>query len=198
MSENPQLPSHPVTSAPAPPVQPAPPVAPHPQAYPAAPTYAQPPYPQHPGYTHPAYPSHPGYTQPTAQTAGAPAVSRTLGVIALIVAIVGVVVSLVGAGVAGSAIGAGVGEAFANSVPGAPLDAHIFSPVRDWVLVGEISFWAGTILGTWALVQGVIAIAARRGLGQGIAAVVIAALGPVVYFVALAVMFSTGSVAAFV
>ena len=53
--------------------------------------------------------------------------------------------------------------------------------MRDWVLMGEVSFWVGTAIGVWALVQGIIAIVKGRGRGAGIAAVVIAALGPIAF-----------------
>ena len=63
----------------------------------------------------------------------------------------------------------------------------LLSPVRTLVLWAEIGFWAGTVLGIWALIQGIVAIATRRGRGQGIAAVVIAALGPIAYGVAVGI-----------
>lgn len=58
----------------------------------------------------------------------------------------------------------------------------LLSPVRGLVLWAEIGFWAATVIGIWALVQGIVAIWARRGPGPGIGAVVVAALGPVLYF----------------
>ncbi len=61
----------------------------------------------------------------------------------------------------------------------------LLSPVRGLVLWAEIGFWAGTALGIWALAQGIVAIATKRGGGAGIAAVVLAALGPVVFGVAV-------------
>lgn len=171
MSENPHLPAQPIAGPPALP------------AYP--PAYS--PYSGAPPYGQPVY--APGPPPPVASGAR----SAMLGIVALVLAIVAVVASVAVAALAGAAVGAGVGEAIANTTPGAPLDAHLFSPVRGWVLAGEIAFWAGTVLGTWALVQGIIAIASRRGLGQGIAAVTIAVIGPVAYFLAIAVMFSSGT-----
>jgi hypothetical protein len=53
--------------------------------------------------------------------------------------------------------------------------------VRDLVLWAEIGFWTGTALGVAALVMGIIAIVTRRGRGFGIAAVIVAAVGPVIY-----------------
>ena len=68
----------------------------------------------------------------------------------------------------------------------------LLSPVRTLVLWAEIGFWAGTVLGIWALIQGIVAIATRRGRGQGIAAVVIAALGPIVYGVDVGIAVTLG------
>lgn len=71
----------------------------------------------------------------------------------------------------------------------------LLSPVRDLVLWAEIGLWAGTVLGVWALAQGIVAVASRRGRGQGIAAIVIAALGPIVYFLVVYAMIAGGIVA---
>ena len=46
------------------------------------------------------------------------------------------------------------------------------------VLIAEIAVWAGSALGIWALVQGVIAVVRRRGRGAGIAAIAISVLAP--------------------
>ncbi len=72
----------------------------------------------------------------------------------------------------------------------------LLSPVRGLVLWAEIGFWAGTVLGLWALVQGIVAIATRRGRGQGIAAVIVAAAGPILYGVAVTAAVIVGIVAA--
>ena len=70
-------------------------------------------------------------------------------------------------------------------------DLSFLSPVREWVLLGEIAFWGGTVLGIWAIVQGIVAVAKRRGLGTGIAAIVVAVVaififGTVVYAAGIA------------
>ena len=57
----------------------------------------------------------------------------------------------------------------------------LLSPVRGLVLWAEIGFWLGTALGLVALALGITAIATRRGRGFGVAAVVIAAVGPFLY-----------------
>lgn len=66
------------------------------------------------------------------------------------------------------------------------------SPVREWVLLGEVSFWIGTGLGIWAIIQGVVAIATGRGRTAAIVAVVVAVLGPVIFFAAAAIGLALG------
>ena len=134
-----------------------------------------------PGYAPPA-----GYAVgPTAATPayGAPPARRSsvLGVIALGLALV----ATVGAGIMGAIasyqIGLGAGREITARTFDADFDWSILTPVRDWVLLGEVSFWVGTALGVWALVQGIVAIVTARGRGAGIAAVIVAALGPIVF-----------------
>lgn len=69
------------------------------------------------------------------------------------------------------------------------VDARVFSPVRELVLAGEITFWAATVIGVTALVLGIVATARNAARGAGIAAIVVAALGPIVFgaFVVLAI-----------
>ena len=95
------------------------------------------------------------------------------------------VLAAVGATIVGSYAGYSIGLGTAREVMIDPTDFDfdwsILTPVRGWVLVGELAFWAGTILGIWAIVQGIIAIVKNRGRGWGIAAVVVAAIGPIVF-----------------
>jgi hypothetical protein len=105
--------------------------------------------------------------------------------VALVVALVATVGAALGAGAAGFGIGLGTGREIAMLPSGRDFDWSMLTPVRDWVLLAETAFWIGTALGIWALVQGVIAVVKDRGRGFAIAAVVIAALGPVVFFVVL-------------
>jgi len=104
-----------------------------------------------------------------------------LGVVALALALVATVgASLFGA-IASFNIGLGAGREITARSFDADFDWSILTPVRDWVLLGEVSFWVGTALGVWALIQGVVAIVTGRGRGAGIAAVAIAALGPIAF-----------------
>lgn len=196
----PPAPAYPAPQA-APPAAPAPPTPP---AYgqtppaPAAPAYGQTP-PAAPDYQAPpgAYQVPVGgYAAPTGayavpDTTSAP--SKILGTVSLILALVATVVTPIVAAIAAYQIGRRVPEFSVNSND---LDSlAILSPVRDQVLLAEISFWAGTVLGIAAIVIAIMAIVRRRGRGQGIAGLIIAAVGPGVFFVVLVIAMAVGSAA---
>lgn len=120
--------------------------------------------------------------------------SGMLGMLALILAIVAAVVTPIVAGVAGFEIG--------RRLPGGldttdPDFLSILAPARDQVLWAEISFWTGTILGIAAIVIGIIAIRKKQARGAGITALVIAVLGPIIFWVVLLVTLSTGTATGF-
>lgn len=173
-----------------PPAEYAPPAGPHATAAGYAPPagYALPPTAGHPAaapYTAPyaapsAAPAYPGVPAPRPERGG-----PTLGIVALVLSLVATVGAAIAVAAAGFGIGLGSGRELALRPIDADFDWSILSPVRDQVLLGEIAFWLGTVIGVWALVQGIIAIVRNRGRGAGIAAVVIAALGPIVFFVVL-------------
>ena len=121
-----------------------------------------------------------------------PARVRTTGIVALAVGLLALVGSTLVVSVAAFQIGLGAGRGLASRPLSADFDWSILSPVRTWVLVGEISFWAGTVLGLWALIQGVIAIVTDRGRGAGIAAVALAAAAPIVFALALNLFLDMG------
>lgn len=127
--------------------------------------------------------------------------SARLGVIALVLA----VTAVIGATALSAATGfAAASDAMARAILVSPEGLENFSnsqllalltPVRGLVLWAEIGFWAGTVVGIWALAQGIVAIATRRGRGPAIAAVVVAALGPVLFglFVGIAAVSGIGA-----
>ena len=121
-----------------------------------------------------------------------------LGTVALIVAILAVVVSSILSATTGFAAAQGaISHAGINSPGGLESLSDeqalaLLSPVRGLVLWAEIGFWAGTVLGLWALIQGIVAIATRRGRGRGIAATIVAAAGPIVYGVAVTIAVIVG------
>lgn len=190
------VPPVPPYSAPQDPGQFATPPVPYYGAPPQAPQYsAAPTYPVAPQYAAPAAP-YAGYAQP-AQAYGpyvpqpvtpAPA-SRGVGIVAFVLGLVAALVAPIVGAVAFFNIGAGISSSSLSSLEraDASVDWSILTPVREWVLLAEITFWAGTVLGIWALVQGIVAIARGRGRGWGITAIVLAVVGAVVFSVALTV-----------
>lgn len=150
------------------------------------------------GYVAPAgFPApyaSPGVPPPVSPSFGEPAPPRSsrLGVIALVAALAATVLVPIVATVAAVGIGAGLAtqNLFLDEWTGG--DLSVLTPVRDWVLLGEIAFWAGTLLGIWAIVQGIIAIVRRAGRVPGIVAVVVAAIGPVVFALAVQLALTIG------
>lgn len=120
--------------------------------------------------------------------------SGFLGILALVLAIVaGVVVPIV-AGVAGFEIGVRIPSGIDTNDPEL---LSTLSPARDQVLWAEIAFWAGTVLGIAAIVIGILGIVRRQGRGAGIAALVVAAIAPVIFWVVLVVTIATGTASGF-
>lgn len=118
-----------------------------------------------------------------------------LGIVALAVGLVAAIAAPIAGAIAAYPVGIEIGRALGLDPATDLSDLSVFTPVRDWVLVGELSFWIGTALGVWAIVQGVVAIVKRAGRGAGIGAVVVAVLGPVVFAIAVFATFSVGATA---
>lgn len=166
-----------------------------------------PPAPEYPGASltppaGPAYPSVPpqtappgsypvpvgGYAAPSGTyTAPEEGVRRSgvLGVLALVLAIVTPIVGAVAGFEIGRRLPAGVIAEDADFLA-------LLAPARDQVLWAETAFWTGTVLGIVAIVMGIIAIVRRRGRWQGITALIIALLGPVVFLVLVMIGVSLG------
>ncbi|WP_454118557.1 hypothetical protein [Microbacterium lacticum] len=175
---------------------PAPPAAGYPvSAYPA-PGHPASDYPVS-GYPVSGYPGpgHPGVVTAPPQT---PERSRTLGVVSLVLAIAAVVGSIALSAITGFAAASGAMHHAVGMSPDGLENLTeqqllaLLSPVRGLVLWAEIGWWAGTVLGIAALALGITAIATRRGRGLGIAAVVIAAAGPIVYALVVGVFVIAG------
>ncbi|MBY6062481.1 hypothetical protein [Microbacterium esteraromaticum] len=138
-----------------------------------------------------------GYTAPTgsapAPFAPPPAPAKTLGALALVAAFLAAVVAPI--------IGASLAFTVGTVVPATAVDVDttftddlaLLSPARIQVLWAEITFWAATAIGVAAIVLGIIAGVTRRGRGMGIAAIVIAAIGPVFFFVGVGILFGIGA-----
>jgi hypothetical protein len=112
--------------------------------------------------------------------------------VALVLSLVALVGSCVAVSIATYRIGLGTGREIASRPMSAEFDWSILSPVRDWVLLGELAFWFGTALGVWALVQGIIAIVRDRGRGPGIGAVICAVAAPIAFAVVANVFLGLG------
>lgn len=139
-----------------------------------------------------------GYQAPSGGYAAPPpaAPSRTLGALALVASLIAAVVAPVIAGALALRIGMVVPVDELVSQTGDFVIAAL-SPARTETLWAEVMFWSGTTLGLFAVIGGIIAIVRRRGRGLGIAAVVIAALGPGLFFLAVTIMYGIGNGIAF-
>ncbi|MEE6388221.1 hypothetical protein V3G71_05145 [Microbacterium paraoxydans] len=173
-----------------------------PPAYPSAPPAAPAPYP-------PAYPSAPpaappgayqvpvgGYAAPSGTYTApdtAPKPSGFLGLLALGLSILAAVVMPIIGGVSAFEVGHRIPQGFSGSTG----DLGFLSPARDQVLWTELSFWAGTVLGIAAIVLGIIAIRRKQGRGAGIAALIVAVLGAIIFFVAVFTAFAVGGAAGY-
>lgn len=122
----------------------------------------------------------------------APTRSRATGAAALVASLIAAVIASIIAGILALRIGLAVSVDDLVDTSGTLVLAAL-SPVRIETLWAEIMFWLGTALGVLALVAGIIAIVRRRGRGLGIAAVVIAALGPGLFFLAVSIMYGIGN-----
>lgn len=174
---------------------------------PAAPTYpVAPPYATSPSGQAAAYPAAPpgayqvpvgGYAAPAGSYTAPDTTARPsglFGTISLVLALLAAVVTPIIAGIAAFEIGHVLPQGVTTTTTE---DLSVLSPARDQVLWAELSFWIGTILGIAAIVLGIIAIAKRRGRGTGIAAVVVAVLGAVIFFTVLVAALAAGSAAGF-
>lgn len=134
----------------------------------------------------------PVYGGPPARPQAEPRRPAVVGIVAFVVALIATLGASLAGAIAAYRIGFGTGTAMASQPLAGDFDWSVLSPVRDAVLAGEVSFWVGTGLGLWALVQGAIAIVRGTGRGFGIAAVVLAALGPIAFFTAVQIALAVG------
>ncbi|HEX4057483.1 MAG TPA: hypothetical protein VHX87_04090 [Galbitalea sp.] len=108
-----------------------------------------------------------------------PAKSKTLGVVAFIVGLVVIVFSVIASVIVGNLLGSILkpGSTFSQ---GFQAGATSTDPrVAFGGLLVVVQLLLGTGLGVWAFVQGIVAVRSDRGRGWGIAAIVIAAIAPV-------------------
>ncbi|WP_374945800.1 hypothetical protein [Agreia sp.] len=113
-----------------------------------------------------------------------PTKPKNLGVVAFIVGLVALVFALVLSVVAGLAFAPIAGEVITD---GGTIDQTALSAddpgVAAFGVLSAAFFFGGTILGLWALVQGMIATVKKRGRAFGIVAMALAVATPVISFV---------------
>ncbi|MEJ3403722.1 hypothetical protein WDJ51_03145 [Rathayibacter sp. YIM 133350] len=105
--------------------------------------------------------------------------SNALGRVAFIVACVLLVLSL-----AASVLNGGLLGSLSGVAPAADALTDAQTVALGGGGIGVLAHLGlGTLLGLWALIQGIVAVATRRGRGFGVAAIVIATITPVLSFV---------------
>jgi len=154
--------------------------------------------PQVPGYQTPpgaygapvgGYPAPSGAYQAPQPEASRPA---TLGIIAFVLSIIAAVVAPIIGGTSAYQVGFGL-PTIMNDIDTATSDLSFLSPVRDSVLLGEIGVWSGTLAGIAAIVLGIMAIAKRQGRVWGIIALILAVLGPFIFFLVVSITLTAGA-----
>lgn len=167
---------------------------------PAAPGYPAPPAPTHqpPPGAYPApvggYGSPAGAYAPSGEPRSSQPKSAVLGLVAFALSILAAVVASIVAGVAGYQIGFTLPTVM-QQIDGTTSDLSFLAPVREQVLMGEVSFWLGTLAGIAAIALGIMAIVKRAGRAWGITALIVGVLGPVVFFTVLGVTLGIGATA---
>ena len=108
--------------------------------------------------------------------------SRRLGVVAFIVAVTMFVLSAIAAAFIGQGLSAAVVIENGRAVPGS-----VTTGGGIFALAAIIHVALGTALGIWAIVQGIVAVVKQRGRGFGVAAIIIAALAPLLSYLAFSI-----------
>ncbi len=149
-----------------------------------------PPAPQYPAYAQATPPAPPGvFTAPYAADGwGGPAATaprpRTLGLVALLIAIAVCVLSAI----ASIVIGTAIGPSATNTGNGYSFSTSELTPEQVGALGGigilmVAQIGLGTLLGILALVLGIVAAATKRGRAPGVVAIVVAVVAPILSFV---------------
>lgn len=129
-------------------------------------------------------PTWQGYQEP-------PARKKTLGVIAFVLGVLSLVVGVVGGYLIGSALaGSGALDGLVQGGSTATPDQQELQrqlmedpAAMSKVGTGALVVGIAAILGLWAIVQGIIAIATKRGRGWGVFAIVLAVVATIATFV---------------
>jgi hypothetical protein len=127
-------------------------------------------------------PSWQGYEEPKRK-------KKTVGVVAFVLGLVALVLGVVVGYLFGTAIvnSQAFDDVLQNGGSTTP-DASAFSDLQgspELAVAGGLAI-LGSILGIWAIVQGIIAIVTKRGRGWGVFGLILAVLGPIALFVVYA------------
>jgi len=113
-----------------------------------------------------------------------PAKPKTLGVVAFVVGLVVLLFAVVFSVVGGLAFAPIAGKAI---TAGGTIDQTVINSddpgIAAFGVLSTVFFVAGTLLGLWAIVQGLIATIKKRGRAFGIVAMALAVATPVISFV---------------
>lgn len=118
--------------------------------------------------------------------------SSALGIVAFALSVVAAVVASIIGGAAGYQIGFRLPTVM-QEMDGSMSDLSFLAPVRDQVLMGEVSFWLGTLAGIASIVLGIMAIVKRAGRAWGITALILGVIGPVIFFTVVGVALGVGA-----
>lgn len=123
-------------------------------------------------------PSWQGYEEPKAK-------KKTVGVVAFLLGLIALALGIVGGYFFGSAIVDS--RAFEDMIQngGSTTDPQAFDDVTSspTILISGVIAVIGSVLGIWAIVQGIIAIVTKRGRAWGVFGLILAVLGPIAFFV---------------
>ncbi|WP_022904468.1 DUF308 domain-containing protein [Curtobacterium sp. B8] len=125
---------------------------------------------------------------------------KTVGVVAFIVALLALALAVIAGAVLGNAFGSdsGLRDTLLNGSGATQsgqqqLERQMMDNPALLASGGGAGVAAivGTLLGIWAIIQGIIAIVTKRGRAFGVVALIIAVVSPIVLYIVLGVAFST-------
>ncbi len=125
---------------------------------------------------------------------------KTVGVVAFIVALLALALAVIAGAVLGNAFGSD--SALRDSLLNGSSATQSGQQELEQQMMNNPALLAsgggagvaaliGTLLGIWAIIQGIIAIVTKRGRAFGVVALIIAVVSPIVLYVVLGVAFST-------
>lgn len=143
------------------------------------------------GQSQPSYAAAPASSgAPTWQGHDEPmAKKKTVGVIAFAASVVALIVGIVGGYLLGTALGAS--GALRDIIDSGGTSAADQQQLQDSLMngsnagrlaAGSVFMWIGTLFGLWGIVQGIVAIATKRGRGWGVFALVLGVVAALVAF----------------